>query len=185
MLTCSMFERKHLHIFVRASHLSYLDPTTEFKFNKVKLHQKNEAVRTMANTMQHLHLDHCTYPIPHDKLEEEVKFITAALSHTGFKEIMRPRPSVVGLGMPNTRPVLWFVRCNEARPPIRDDPTDTDFRYHFAFAAGSRSQPPIDLLALSFYDYTISLCHRQVIKGEEDGKGVFQNLTRNTIRRQR
>ena len=79
-------------------------------------------------------LDHFSLIVPSPYLEDMVTFLTTSLAHMGFKEMLRPIPTVVGMG--DTSPFLW-IACI--------DPNDGDVKtqeaclkkQHIAFTAES------------------------------------------------
>ena len=52
-------------------------------------------------------LDHFSLLVPQSKFEDMIKFLHNSLQHMGFKEQVRPAPSVVGMGEAN--PYLWVA----------------------------------------------------------------------------
>jgi hypothetical protein len=50
-------------------------------------------------------LHHFCLAVPQSKLEPFVTFLTSSLQTLGFKQLVRPIPSIVGLG--ETTPYLW------------------------------------------------------------------------------
>lgn len=55
-------------------------------------------------------VDHFTLTVPRAKLDEVVTFLTTSLAHLGFHEIVRPIPTVVGMG--ETKPYFWLNTVN-------------------------------------------------------------------------
>lgn len=53
--------------------------------------------------------DHFSLVVPPSKFEPLIEWLVTSLSHLGFKEHMRPVPSVVGLG--DTSPYFWLSSC--------------------------------------------------------------------------
>lgn len=51
-------------------------------------------------------IDHFTVRVPQPKVDPLIAFLTTALAHLQFKEIMRPVPNVVGLG--EQAPYFWI-----------------------------------------------------------------------------
>lgn len=81
-------------------------------------------------------LDHFSLAVPQSKFEDFVTFLTTSLQHMGFKEQMRPIPTVVGMG--DTSPFLW------AAGVALDDGSEKTLegllkRQHIAFTAESQS----------------------------------------------
>ncbi|KIW15403.1 hypothetical protein PV08_05449 [Exophiala spinifera] len=79
---------------------------------------------------------HLCLPCPASKLEAEVAFFSNACAHMGVKEVMRPVPTVVGLG--ETAPWLWISGVDGKREPIAD--TEQIHPVHLALAAKDQAQ---------------------------------------------
>ena len=81
-------------------------------------------------------LDHFSLLVPQSKLDGMVTFLTSSLQHMGFKEHMRPVPSVVGMG--DAVPFLWIAGLG---PEDGDEKTQESLlkRQHIAFTAESKS----------------------------------------------
>lgn len=84
--------------------------------------------------------DHFTIVVPQPKFEGVITFLTTSLAHMGFKEHMRPVPTVVGLG--EQHPYLWFVGLD---PKDADEKTQEAIlkHVHIAFTAESESNPSL------------------------------------------
>jgi len=82
-------------------------------------------------------LDHVSVPVPHAKLEEEIKFITTAFAPLGIKEHFRPAPGVVGLG--DAVPFLWVVGIDENHKPIEEEEGKPGRSCHLALKAAGKS----------------------------------------------
>ncbi len=63
-------------------------------------------------------LDHLSFTVPQSKLEGMVTFLTSSLQHMGFREHMRPIPSVVGMG--DAVQFLWIVGLGFQRRGRKD-----------------------------------------------------------------
>jgi hypothetical protein len=50
--------------------------------------------------------DHFSVLVPNSKIDEVAAFLVSSFQHLGFKEFMRPIPTVVGLG--DNTPFLWL-----------------------------------------------------------------------------
>lgn len=51
-------------------------------------------------------LDHFSITVPTSSVDGVAKFLVSSLGHMGFKEFVRPIPTVVGLG--DSKPWLWI-----------------------------------------------------------------------------
>jgi hypothetical protein len=65
-------------------------------------------------------VDHVALPVPHHLLEEEIKFLNAALAPLGIKEHYRPVPEVVGFGPHPHKLFLWVSGINDGEPITKD-----------------------------------------------------------------
>ncbi len=78
-------------------------------------------------TQQTLHLsvlkmsvDHTSLPVPHSVLEDEVRFLNAALGPLGIKELSRVHPAVVGMGTDVMNSFLWVTGINNKGERLKD-----------------------------------------------------------------
>ena len=65
-------------------------------------------------------VDHTSLPVPHSVLEDEVKFLNAALEPLGIKELSRVHPAVVGMGTDMTNNFLWVTGINNKGERLED-----------------------------------------------------------------
>ncbi|KAG9230638.1 glyoxalase/bleomycin resistance protein/dioxygenase [Amylocarpus encephaloides] len=77
-------------------------------------------------------LDHISILVPISKLEDMITFLTTSLGHLGFKELMRPIPTVVGFG--EQQPYFW-ISTFEPKPGTEEVAADLLKKNHFAFTA--------------------------------------------------
>ena len=79
-------------------------------------------------------LDHFAFYVPQSKFEDIITFLTTSLQHLGFKEHMRPKPTVVGLG--DAFAFLWIAAIG---PEAGDEKTQASSLQgnHIAFSAES------------------------------------------------
>jgi hypothetical protein len=83
--------------------------------------------------------DHAGYYVWPSQLEAEVSFLTASLAHMGIKELMRPVPTVVGLG-PDKDPFLWVAAFDNLDGNGKGETEDVGVKLpHFALKAASKS----------------------------------------------
>lgn len=97
-------------------------------------------------------LHHSSYPVPMDKLEDEIKFLTAALGHMGFKEMLRPVPGVVGLG--EQKPYFWISGIGNDRQPLKAEDMEKRITHHYAFSATGLLPDMFIHSGLSFLGFT-------------------------------
>ncbi|RMZ85342.1 hypothetical protein DV737_g868, partial [Chaetothyriales sp. CBS 132003] len=79
-------------------------------------------------------IDHLSIAVPEAKLEEEVKFLEAALAPLCVKELFRPVPLVAGLGDSMQNMFLWVSALDSERQPIADGDS----------TSGPLTNPPAD-----------------------------------------
>jgi hypothetical protein len=81
-------------------------------------------------------VDHFSLSVPQSQLESVITFLVSSLQHLGFKEHMRPIPSVVGLG--EATPYLWITGLD---PVDGDEKTYETLlkKTHIAFTAQRQS----------------------------------------------
>ncbi|KAN0110090.1 hypothetical protein V8E51_006477 [Hyaloscypha variabilis] len=81
-----------------------------------------------------MRIDHAGIVVPADKVDDVVKFLIASLGHMGFKEIMRPIPTAVGMG--DAGPWFWVQGCD------MDEATGKAIskKQHTAFTADNAEQ---------------------------------------------
>jgi hypothetical protein len=84
-----------------------------------------------------MQVDHFSLAIPYAKLGAEVTFLTSSMAHMGFKELMRPHPAVVGMGVGHS-PFLWVSGVDSARNEIVEDGNQI-LKVHLALTAESKS----------------------------------------------
>ncbi len=91
-------------------------------------------------------LDHFSLVVPTSKVEDLITFLTASLQHVGFKEHMRPIPTVVGLG--EDRPYIWITGVDSQ---TGDEEQESLLKkHHIAFTAHSESPFTSDYLPSGF-----------------------------------
>lgn len=78
-------------------------------------------------------LDHIGIIIPHDKFDEEVNFLLAALAPLGMKEQMRPIPGIIGIGDAPHNAFLWISGIKDGKPV-----TTSGHGYHVAIGAAGK-----------------------------------------------
>ncbi|CAG8956531.1 hypothetical protein HYFRA_00003918 [Hymenoscyphus fraxineus] len=81
-------------------------------------------------------LDHFCITVPQGKLEDIAKFLTTALASTGFKEIMRFGPNVIGFG--EDKPYFW-ISTSEAEGQ-EESSMGLLKKIHIAFTAENAEQ---------------------------------------------
>jgi hypothetical protein len=84
-----------------------------------------------------MQVDHISLAVPYAKLGAEVTFLTSSMAHMGFKELMRPHPAVVGMGVGRS-PFLWVSGVDSARNEIVED-GNRILKVHLALTAESKS----------------------------------------------
>ncbi|KAI9673449.1 MAG: hypothetical protein M1817_002911 [Caeruleum heppii] len=82
-------------------------------------------------------LDHFSLCVPQSKLDDTVNFLASSLKHMGFKEHMRPIPTVVGMG--DAVPFIWIAGVGAE---FGDEKTQVTLlkRQHIAFTAENMDQ---------------------------------------------
>jgi hypothetical protein len=85
-------------------------------------------------------LDHLGITVPRAKFDETVAFYLATLAPLGYREMLRPVPNVVGLGV--YHPDFWISCCPEGQDEDGDTSSDSDgdvknSGLHFAFSTRS------------------------------------------------
>jgi hypothetical protein len=108
-------------------------PPISIKFGNIT--SKNPT-RFCLITSLNMPLDHFGIVVPQAKLEGVVTFLLASLQHLGFKEHMRPIPTVVGLG--DAMPFMWITGADHENG---DTKTQEELlkKSHIAFTAESQS----------------------------------------------
>ncbi|KAI9844276.1 MAG: hypothetical protein M1837_005686 [Sclerophora amabilis] len=81
-------------------------------------------------------LDHFSICVPESKFEPIITFLTSSLEHMGFKEHMRPVPTVVGLG--DAFPFLWIASSGGGSEDGAHERALK--RHHIAFTAENTEQ---------------------------------------------
>jgi hypothetical protein len=81
-------------------------------------------------------LDHFSLLVPQSKLDPMVTFLTSSLQHLGFKEYMRPVPTVVGMG--DATPFFWLSGLDPSNGNGEEKVLEGLLkRQHIAFTADS------------------------------------------------
>lgn len=80
--------------------------------------------------------DHVSVIVPATKIDDVAKFLLTSLAHLDFKEMMRPTPTVIGMG--EEKPWFWLMGVDEGEVDATTF-AKLNNRAHIAFAAESKS----------------------------------------------
>ncbi|RDL35720.1 Uncharacterized protein BP5553_06332 [Venustampulla echinocandica] len=83
-------------------------------------------------------LDHFSVIVPAAKLDGMVEFLISSLGHLGFKEHMRPIPTVIGMG--DAMPFLWLYGAEAAEGDVATTQEKLIKMQHIAFTAENAEQ---------------------------------------------